>query len=367
MENYVIKQAHLVDGAIVDILVEDGMIKQIAPMIKADVEELSFGDDYVSAGWIDMHTHCFDKFETYGDKVDLVGYPHGVCTVVDAGTAGSDTIDELYQQAQNAKTRVYSWLNIACTGIFAQDELADLNRLKEDDFKAACQKYPNFIVGIKARMSKSVLGDSGDQPLVYAKKLQKELNLPLMVHIGSAPSVLEDVVTMLEKGDVITHTLNPKANGIRQGKQIKECAYQAIDKGIYLDLGHGTDSFSFDVAKLALEQGIKVDTISSDIYFRNRLNGPVYDLATTMTKLLAVGYSLSEVIDKVTSKPAEIMNLNQFGSLEVGKVADFTIFKLVQEEVSLIDSTKKVVDYQQRIVPSKVIVKNQMYDLMEEE
>lgn len=367
MENYVIKQAHLVDGRVVDILVEDGVIKEIASVIKTDVNQISFGTDYISAGWIDMHTHCFDKFETYGDQADLVGYRQGVCTVVDAGTAGCDTVDEFYQQALKANTRVYSLLNIACTGIFAQNELADINRLKMQGIKEACLKYPDFIRGIKARMSKSVIGNNGNQPLMFAKRVQEDLDLPLMVHIGSAPSILEDVIECLDKGDIITHTFNPKTNGIKAGDEIKACVYQAIDKGIYLDLGHGTDSFAFDVAKLALSKNIKIDTISSDIYFRNRINGPVYDLATTMTKLLAVGYCLEEVIEKVTSTPAKIMKLKQLGSIEVGKLADFTIFKLKQEDIELIDSTKKVINYHQRIIPTKVIVKNEIYNLLEEE
>lgn len=366
MENYVIKQACLVDGRVVDILVEQGIIKKIAPVIETDVKQISFGTDFVSAGWIDMHTHCFDKFETYGDQADLVGYRQGVCTVIDAGTAGCDTIDEFYQQAINAKTRVYSLLNIACTGIFAQNELADTNRLKADGIKIACQKYSDFIIGIKARMSKTVLGDSGNSPLIFAKEVQKELKMPLMVHIGSAPSVLEDIVALLEQGDIITHIFNPKINGIKKGNEIKECIYQAIAKGIYLDLGHGTDSFSFDVAKLALTNGIKADTISSDIYFRNRINGPVYNLATTMTKLLAIGYPLVEVIEKVTKRPAQIMRLDQLGTIEIGKIADFTIFKLENKEVELIDSTKQIVNYHQKIVPTKVIVKDQIYDLGKE-
>ncbi|MFQ9924205.1 MAG: amidohydrolase/deacetylase family metallohydrolase [Beduini sp.] len=366
MENYLIKKARLTDGQVVDILVHKGVIKEIAANIESNEQIISFGNDFVSAGWMDIHTHCFNKFETYGDKADLVGYRQGVCTVVDAGTSGSDTIDELYQQASKAKTRVYSLLNIACTGIYAQNELADLNHLKRQEILEAYQKYPEFIIGIKARMSKSVLGDSGNQPLHFAKELQKELNLPLMVHIGSAPSKLEEIMDSLDKGDIITHIFNPKENGIKDGNQIKECVYKAIEKGIYLDLGHGTDSFSFNVAKLALDNGIMADTISSDIYFRNRINGPVYDLATTMTKLLAIGYSLNQVIDKVTNMPAKLFNLSHFGKIEVGKTADFTIFRLEEKDIELKDSSGKVMTYHQSITPTNVIVKNQLYNLTED-
>lgn len=367
MKNYVIKKAHLVDGRVVDILVENGIIKEVAPEVITTSKAISFGDNYVSAGWIDMHTHCFDKFKTYGDQADLVGFKQGVCTVIDAGTAGCDTIDEFYKQASNARTRVYSLLNVACTGIFAQDELSDVRRLKMQGIIDACNKYPRFIVGIKARMSKSVIGDSGNQPLVFAKSVQEYVKLPFMVHIGTAPAIIDDVVNMLDQGDIITHTFNPKDNGIKDGVTIKKCIYDAIDKGVYLDLGHGTDSFSFDVAQLALEHDIKVDVISSDIYFKNRINGPVYNLATTMTKLLAIGYSLEEVIDKVTYRPAKIIGLSQLGQIDVGKIADFTIFKLQNGNIELTDSTGKVVKYNQTITPTKIIVKNEIYNLLEDE
>ncbi|MEG0275949.1 MAG: amidohydrolase/deacetylase family metallohydrolase [Coprobacillus sp.] len=365
MKNYIIKKANLINGRIVDILVEDGIIKDIQQEIETSLPQIHFGNDFVSAGWIDMHTHCFDKFEIYGDKPDMIGYPHGVCTVVDAGTAGSDNIDEFYQQSLNAKTRVYSWLNISSKGIYAQNELAHLNHLDANKIISACQKYPQFIIGLKARMSKSVLGDSGNKPLEFANEMKKKVNLPLMVHIGTAPSLLEDVVNMLDQKDTITHVFNPKENGIVQGKELKSCILKARQKGVFLDLGHGTESFSFDVAKIAFEKNLLVDTISTDIYFKNRESGPVFDLATTMNKMLYIGYSLEKIIDSVTRKPAEILNLDLLGEISIGKVADFTIFKISNGEKELIDSTGKLVKLEKWIEPTHVIVKNQMFDLKE--
>lgn len=366
VENYVIKQARLINEERVDILVENGIIQKIAPCIETSYETLNFQDCYVSAGWIDIHTHCFDKFEIYGDQADFIGYPHGVCTVVDAGTAGSDTIDEFYQQVKNAKTRVYSLLNISSPGIFAQDELADLKRLNQEAIIQACQKYPQFIVGLKARMSKSVLGDSGNQPLIFAKEMQKFVNLPIMVHIGTAPSVLEDIVDMLDEYDIITHVFNPKQNGILDKGHIKDCVYQAIEKGIILDLGHGTDSFSFETAKIAFQNGIKVNTISSDIYFKNRINGPVYDLATTMNKMLYIGYSLAEVIRCVTVNASKALHLDHLGSIEVGKTADFTVFHICPQDIELTDSLHQKVPMCHYLKPDYTIVKNHLYQIEED-
>lgn len=365
MKDYIIKKANLIDGQIVDVLVEDGIIKDIQQEIETSLPQIHFGNDYVSAGWIDMHTHCFDKFEIYGDKPDMIGYPHGVSCVVDAGTAGSDNIDEFYQQSLHTKTRVYSWLNISSTGICAQNELSNLKHLEENKIINACQKYPEFIIGLKARMSKSVLGDSGNKPLIFANEMKKKVHLPLMVHIGTAPSLLEDVVDMLDKNDTITHVFNPKDNGIIQNTHLKKCIIETRDKGIFLDLGHGTESFSFAVAKKAFENNLLVDTISTDIYFRNREKGPVFDLATTMSKMLSIGYSLEQVINCVTKKPAEILNLDLLGEISVGKIADFTVFTISHEEKELLDSTGLKIKTMKWIKPTHVIVKNQMFDLKE--
>ena len=205
VENYVIKQARLINEERVDILVENGIIQKIAPCIETSYETLNFQDCYVSAGWIDIHTHCFDKFEIYGDQADFIGYPHGVCWL-DARTARVFTIDEFYQQVKNAKTRVYSLVNISSPGIFAQDELADLKRLNQAVFRHV-KKYPQFIVGLKARIIKSVLGDSGNQPLIFTK-CKKFVNLPIGTYWNSS-SVLEDIVDMLDEYDIITHVFNP--------------------------------------------------------------------------------------------------------------------------------------------------------------
>lgn len=365
VKDYIIKKAKCVDGRKVDIYVKDGIICDIQDNIELDVPQITFGEDYVSAGWIDVHTHCFDKFEIYGDQPDLIGFSHGVCSVIDAGTAGSDTIDEFYQQAEKSKTRVYSLLNISSPGIFAQDELSDLKRLEKDKIKKYCHQYAGFILGLKARMSKSVLGNSGNQPLIFANEIKKEVQLPLMVHIGSAPSLLEDIVNLLDENDIMTHVYNPKENGIVKDGTIKECVYQAKEKGIYFDLGHGTDSFSFHVAKIAMNNQIDVDTISTDIYFRNRENGPVYDLPTTMTKMLYVGYSLQKVIDCVTKNAAHMFNLSMYGEIAVGKKADFTVFRVNQGEKELRDSTGLSVITNSYIQPTHVIVKDCLYNLEE--
>jgi dihydroorotase len=151
-------------------------------------------------------------------------------------------------------------------------------------------------------MSKTVIGDNGITPLEMAKKIQAEnKHLPLMVHVGSAPPELEEILSVMEKGDVLTHCFNGKINGIldTESDTIKPFVWDAYNKGIIFDIGHGTDSFNFHVAQTALREEMKATSISTDIYIRNRTNGPVYDMATTMEKLFVVGYSWEEILEKL--------------------------------------------------------------------
>ncbi|MGK0551682.1 amidohydrolase/deacetylase family metallohydrolase [Enterococcus faecalis] len=362
-----IKNGKTIDGLPVEIAINQGTIKKVAPQIEGtatQVFELD-GQTFVSAGWIDDHVHCFEKMNLYYDYPDEIGVKKGVTTVIDAGTTGAENIREFYELAQKARTNVYGLINISKWGIVEQDELADLSKIQAALVKKTITELPDFVVGIKARMSKTVIGDNGILPLELAKKIQQENDqLPLMVHIGSAPPPLADILALMEKGDVLTHCFNGKVNGIldQTTKQIKAFAWEAYRKGVIFDIGHGTDSFNFEVAEIALAEGMKAASISTDIYNRNRENGPVYDLATTMEKLRVVGYTWPEIIEKVTKVPAENFHFTHKGELKVGNDADLTLFTIFAGEKTVTDSNGCTRVAKEQIQPVKTVIGGQVYD-----
>lgn len=363
-----IKNGKTIDEDLIEIAILDGKIVNVSTVPLAisakKIIDLA-GEYYVSAGWIDDHVHCFNKLKSYYDIPDNVGVKTGVTTVIDAGSTGTDNIGEFYELAKQAKTNVFALLNISRTGIVKQDELSDLANVRADLVQAAMAQYPDFIVGIKARMSRTVVGENGIRPLELAKDIQKaNNNVPLMVHIGSVPPELESVLTSLTKGDIVTHCFNGKANGIMDQaiKAIKPFAKAAYDRGVIFDIGHGTDSFNFEVAKCALENGMKAFSISTDIYHRNRENGPVYNLTTTMEKMHQVGYSWPEIIEKVTAAPAKNFHLNNKGALKVGFDADISIFTLVEEKKILRDSNGNEQVTKTVIKPAQTIIGGLVYD-----
>ncbi|MBJ3814131.1 amidohydrolase/deacetylase family metallohydrolase [Shimwellia pseudoproteus] len=353
MYDLLIRNARLVADVLTDIAVQDGRIAALGN-IDADattVVDLQ-GEHYVSAGWIDSHVHCYPKSPIYHDEPDSVGIATGVTTVIDAGSTGADDIDDFYDLTRKASTDVYALLNISRVGLIAQNELANMDNIDGDAVRAAVQRHPDFIVGLKARMSSSVVGENGITPLERAKAFQQANgDLPLMVHIGNNPPDLDEIAGLLTAGDIITHCYNGKPNRIlTPAGDLRVSITAALKRGVRLDVGHGTASFSFEVARRAIALGILPHTISSDIYCRNRIDGPVHSLAAVMSKFLAVGMTLPQVIDCVTAHAADGLRLADKGRLEVGKTADLTIFDLRQQPTMLVDADHNTLAASQQLV-----------------
>ena len=342
MYDLLIKNGKLTNGDFVDVAILNGKIAELSTNInEVATKEIDLkGLHYLSAGWIDSHTHCYPSSPIYNDEPDLIGVTHGVTTVVDAGSVGADDVDDFYRLTQKSATNVYSILNISRIGLLRQDELADMSDINLDAAKVAITKHSDFVVGIKARMSGSVVKNNGLAPLIRAKEMQAQNNnLPLMVHVGNNPPNLDDIAELLTKGDIITHCYNGKPNRILTPEgELKESMKKAIKRGVILDVGHGGASFSFDVAEQAIKKGIYPDTISSDIYCKNRISGPVRSLSHIMSKFLSIGMPIERVIDCVTINAANALKMSTKGRLEVGKDADITIFNVLNEACTFEDS-----------------------------
>lgn len=333
MYDMIIRAGRLGNGQLVDVAIKHGKIAALGslPGSTEAKQTLTLGGQvHVSAGWIDGHTHCYPASPIYHDEPDKVGVESGVTTVIDAGSTGADDVDDFQRLAATCKTRVHALLNISRIGLLRQNELADPADIDPVLAQAAIRRHPGFIVGIKARMSGSVVGESGLQPLRMAKQIQQANgNLPLMVHVGNTPPDLDEIVALLGEGDLLTHCFNGKPNRIlTPAGELRQAVREAMRRGLLLDIGHGGASFSFEVAELAIAQGILPHTISSDIYCKNRIKGPVYSLAHVMSKFFAIGMTLEQVLACVTHQAADALRLPGKGRLEMGADADITLFEV---------------------------------------
>ena len=117
---------------------------------------------------------------------------------------------------------------------------------------------------------------------------------------------------------------------------MREDVKRLHDRGLILDVGHGTGSFSYEVAEAMLDQGLLPDVISSDIH-QLSIQGPMFDLPTTLSKFLNLGMSLPDVIERATVRPAKAMRKPELGTLRPGGRADVAVFRLEEGEYAFYD------------------------------
>lgn len=340
----------------VSILIEDDKIVDVGHGLNDDgLEVVNLDGQYVSAGWIDMHVHCFNGAWSEGIDPDRVGYESGVTMLIDAGTSGADTVEKFMKEVSTKVTKVKALLNISKQGLLTLHELRNIEDIDVELAIQQAKKYPEFIVGFKLRASASVMGEDMKTPFIRAKEIQKIVDKPLMVHVGNRPPTLDEVLNSLDRGDIVTHCFNGKDNGLLVDGSIRKSALQARERGVIFDVGHGSASFNTEVANSSKELGFIADTISTDIYLKN-VNGPVYSLAHCMSKMMEIGYGLEDTIMMVTRNVADAVKLDGYGSIRPGFVADLTIFKEAKLDSEILDSDGNIIQLHQQLIPSAVVI-----------
>lgn len=287
---------------------------------------------YIGAGWVDLHAHVYDGATEISLHPDRVGLDHGVHTLADAGSAGEATLRGLTDYViPSAQTKIKAWLNIGSHGLVHLKEVSDSAFIDVDRTINAATSAPDIVRGIKVRSSGQIVGNMGLQPLQLGKLVARECNLSLLVHIGEAPPLIEDVLDLLDDGDTITHCYHGKtgfpwsADG-----QPSPALRRALDRGVKLDVGHGAASFDVTVAAAAVQAGFAPESISTDIHVRS-IASPVFDLATVMTKMLFCGMSLASVIRAVTDGPRATLGLAEPWRGHGGQLHHATLFTLDDE------------------------------------
>jgi len=322
----------------------------------------------VTPGLIDLHVHVFEGVSHYGIAPDPTCLAHGATTVVDAGSAGADTFAGFRKYVIEASaTRIFAQLNISSMGMISAS-VGELDDLKWADVPKALQtieKHRDLILGVKVRLTRdSIVGASaGLTPLYRAREAADAAGLPIMVHPQAAwCDSLDDVLAVMRQGDVLTHSFHDHSHGILDDDgTIRRSVREARERGVVFDVGHGQGSFSWSVCEAALAQDFPPTTISSDLHVYN-LNGPVFDLATTVSKFLHLGLSVDDALAKVTAVPAQILHLDgKIGTLAVGAWGDAAVFDLEEGAFDYVDSRGQSRTGRQRLVPRVVVKGGQVW------
>ncbi len=341
MTDLLLKGGRVIDpsqsiDAVMDVAVQDGAISQVAPGIRpaARTRVIRVDGKLVTPGLIDLHTHVYHGVNQTGVDPDLAGVYAGVTTVVDAGSAGCYTFGGFPQHVvPAAKTRIVCMLHISRAGLNFQPEISARDDIDLDETISVIRANKPLVQGVKVRAVGPAVPVLGVEMVALAKRAANEGGVRLMVHIGDravgdsgGPTITRELLPLLEEGDIITHLFSGNAGRILDdgGKVIPEIM-EAQERGVFLDTAHGRQNFSFDVAKAALDQGVEPRSISTDLTIPGRLN-TVHSLAEMLSRFMALGFGLQDVIRMATLEPASALGMEgELGSLAVGRAADISV------------------------------------------
>ena len=326
-----------------DVAIANGVIAAVESDIpeRTATQTVSVKDRYITPGLIDIHTHVYYGVTTWGIRADAVCPTAGTTTVVDAGSPSWVTFPGFREFiAEPAQTNILTYIHISGIGLVYGPigEMIDIAYAAPERVADTLQQHRDITVGVKVRQGKMQVGDNGVEPLTLAIEAAERAGTSVMCHIGAGVP-LPEILGLLRPGDVITHCFQGNGDNIidEKGRIIPE-AWKAREDGVIFDVGHGAGSFHYEVAQRAMEQGFISDVISTDLHTGN-INGPVYDLPTTLSKLMHLGLPLADVIEKATFSAAKaIQREEQIGNLKVGTVADIAVFDVLEGQFEYFDS-----------------------------
>ena len=293
----------------------------------------------VTPGLVDLHTHVYWGGTFWGVEPDPIAARSGVTTWLDVGSAGAYHFAGLRRWiVEPSQSRVYALLNLSSIGLAGRTfELANLDYCDVPLAEQITNENRDVVLGIKARIDASTTRGTGIVPLQRARELADRVQLPLMVHIGVGPPALEEIIALMRPGDILTHCATGHPHRvIGDDKRVLPYVKELWDRGMVMDIGHGTGSFSFETAEAIHAQGLKPDVISTDIH-QMSVQGPMFDMPTTMAKFLALGMSLEDVVERSTVRPARAMGKKDLGTLAVGCPADVALFRIREGDFTFYD------------------------------
>ena len=200
------------------------------------------------------------------------------------------------------------------------------------------KQYPDLLVGIK-----SAHYWGGFTQVDKAVEAGILANVPVMVDFGEhtpTNSIESLFMQHLRPGDIFTHTYSygPKVREtvVDESGKVKPFVFKAQQRGIVFDVGHGGGAFSWIQAIPAIQQGFFPNVISTDLHTQS-MNGGMKDLCNVLSKFMAMGMSLKEVISRSTWAPAQVIHREQLGHLSVGSEADIAVFSIKEGKFGFLD------------------------------
>jgi dihydroorotase len=286
-----------------------------------------------------------------------------VTTFVDAGSAGPGNFHGFRAHViEPSPVRILPYLNLSYPGIYAFSqqvmvgESADLRLLDARECARVAEENRDLVLGIKVRVGRGTSNELGNMPLEMALEVAEEIGMPIMAHLDNPPPSRKDVLKLLRPGDILTHCFRPFPNAPATADGlVREEVLEARARGVIFDIGHGGGSFGFKTTRAMLANGFLPDVISSDVHILS-INGPAFDLLTTMSKFLVLGLDLPTVIRLATHNAAAAIRKPELGTLKPGSVGDASILELRDGSFEYLDVIGEKVVGKQRLLAAGVVV-----------
>ena len=164
-------------------------------------------------------------------------------------------------------------------------------------------------------------------------------NIPVMVDFGENRPERPITVLLGQKlrpGDIYTHCYSGLRDELLPDGKLNPGMWEGRKRGVIFDVGHGAGSFAWRIAVPAIQQGFRPDSISTDLHFGS-MNAGMKDMLNVMSKFLALGLSIDDVIAESTWNPAREIHHEEFGNLSVGAIADVSVLRVEQGNFGFTD------------------------------
>ena len=350
-----IKGGHVIDGkneidGIMDVAITAGKISAVAQNISASGAKRVVDADgmYVTPGLIDMHVHVYNGTDTDSYLADALGslppdgftFRSGVTTVVDAGTSGWRNFREFKKQTiDQSQTRVLAFISIVGVGMRGRLHAQDLTDMDPILTAYMIREYPDIIIGVKKHHHQGATFT----PVERAVEAGNIAKVPVMVDFGEHDPMLSIKTLFLEKlrpGDIFTHTYSYTRNRetvVDEEGKVKPFIFEAQNRGIIFDVGHGGGSLIWHQTIPSIVQGFLPDVISTDLH-KWSMNDGMKDMTNTMSKFLNLDMTIQQVVHRATNIPATVIQRPELGNLSVGAEADVAVLSIREGEFGFLDS-----------------------------
>jgi dihydroorotase len=355
-----LKGGHVIDPAndvdrVADVAITAGKISAVQESIPAreagkvvDVTGL-----YVTPGLIDIHFHvghggvplnwfapeARSQAAPLGVPADIA-LGAGVTTVVDAGTSGAETfLQEKMEVIDHARVRVLAFLNIVANGMNGGLEQT-VDQMDPQLCAATIKKFPDIIVGVKtAHYWTEQPADALHEPWAAvdrAEECGKLANVPVMFDFWPRPdrTYADLILKKMRPGDIHTHVFAQQFPILLPDGKLNPILTEARQRGVIFDVGHGAGSFWFRNAVPAVKQGFIPDSMSTDLHSGDFT---YVSMTEVMSKFLAMGVPLEDIIRRSTINPAREIRRPELGTLSVGREADVAVLEVLHGHFGYID------------------------------